>query len=144
MLSGADSAQLSDTEKRNLKGISDAADEVGDVADDLLAFCRTASTNSKVPASGWPRCSASLSATAARLVRGRGRPRCYTLFCSQPAVVMTSSRESFSGCRIAGFDGMTALRLARERLPEIPVMVISGVLSEDEAANCLDWIREQQ
>jgi len=65
MRSSAVSAQLPNTGKRYLKGISDAADEVGELTDDLLASVRTSSANSMESASGWPRCSTSLSATAA-------------------------------------------------------------------------------
>lgn len=36
-----------------------------------------------------------------------------------------------------GFDGMTALRIARERIPEIPFIIVTGTLNEDTAVECL-------
>jgi PAS domain S-box-containing protein len=38
---------------------------------------------------------------------------------------------------IPGYDGMTALRFARRERPDIPIIVISGTLSEEEAVACL-------
>ncbi len=38
---------------------------------------------------------------------------------------------------VPGIDGPTALRLCRERRPEWPVIIISGQLGEDAAAQCL-------
>lgn len=38
---------------------------------------------------------------------------------------------------VPGYDGMEALRHAREALPDVPVIVISGVLDEEHAVECL-------
>src|SRR5580658_8025789 len=38
---------------------------------------------------------------------------------------------------IPGYDGVSALRAARSRYPLVPVIMISGGLSEYEAAECL-------
>jgi PAS domain S-box-containing protein len=37
------------------------------------------------------------------------------------------------------YDGLSALRLVRERYPETPVILISGSLGEDEAVKCLQY-----
>jgi two-component system, cell cycle sensor histidine kinase and response regulator CckA len=36
-----------------------------------------------------------------------------------------------------GFDGMTALRLALERVPEVPFVLLAGLLGEDTAVDCM-------
>ncbi|OFW47415.1 MAG: hypothetical protein A3J29_22490 [Acidobacteria bacterium RIFCSPLOWO2_12_FULL_67_14b] len=39
---------------------------------------------------------------------------------------------------LPGFNGLAALRLARERQPDVPVIIITGVLTDEEAAKCLE------
>lgn len=36
-----------------------------------------------------------------------------------------------------GFDGLAALRLSRERIPEVPFIVVTGTLNEDTAVECM-------
>ncbi len=38
---------------------------------------------------------------------------------------------------LRGYDGISAVRLAREMLPATPVIVVSGTVSEDDAVKCL-------
>ena len=38
---------------------------------------------------------------------------------------------------LAGYDGLSALRAARERQPDAPVIIVSGTIGEDEAVKCL-------
>ncbi|MDZ4288597.1 MAG: response regulator, partial [Prosthecobacter sp.] len=38
---------------------------------------------------------------------------------------------------LPGYDGLAALKLAREKQPHTPVIVISGSIGEDEAVKCL-------
>ncbi len=38
---------------------------------------------------------------------------------------------------LPGYDGLSALKLAREKQPETPVMLVSGSLGEEEAVKCL-------
>lgn len=38
---------------------------------------------------------------------------------------------------LAGFDGLSALRLAREKHPETPVIIVSGAIDSEEAVACL-------
>ncbi|MCC7413793.1 MAG: PAS domain S-box protein [Gammaproteobacteria bacterium] len=40
-------------------------------------------------------------------------------------------------CVLPGFDGRTALTLARARLPDVPVIMISGALEEESIVDCL-------
>lgn len=40
---------------------------------------------------------------------------------------------------LPGFDGISALRIVREKQPVIPVMLISGSLNEEEAVKCLQY-----
>jgi CheY-like chemotaxis protein len=50
-------------------------------------------------------------------------------------------RESFdliiTDSKVPGYDGMVALRRAREQQPDTPVILISGSVSEEEAAKSL-------
>jgi PAS domain S-box-containing protein len=65
-------------------------------------------------------------------------------------IVQVKSREEYAAAlsggpfdliltdyNLRGYDGLSALRLARERQPDAPVIVISGSLGEEEAVNCL-------
>jgi PAS domain S-box-containing protein len=36
-----------------------------------------------------------------------------------------------------GFDGLAALRMAREKIPEVPFIVVTGTLNEDTAVECM-------
>ena len=36
-----------------------------------------------------------------------------------------------------GFDGLTALKIAREKLPDIPFIIVTGTLNEDIAVECM-------
>lgn len=36
-----------------------------------------------------------------------------------------------------GFDGLAALKLAREKIPEVPFIVVTGTLNEDTAVECM-------
>lgn len=50
---------------------------------------------------------------------------------------------------LPGFDGLSALKLIRERLPDTPVIVVSGSIDEEEAVKCLhlgatDYILKQR
>jgi PAS domain S-box-containing protein len=36
-----------------------------------------------------------------------------------------------------GFDGLTALKIAREKMPEIPFIIVTGTLNEDIAVECM-------
>ncbi len=51
------------------------------------------------------------------------------------------ARESFDlilcDYNLAGYDGLSALKLAREKQPDTPVMLVSGSLGEEEAVKCL-------
>jgi PAS domain S-box-containing protein len=38
---------------------------------------------------------------------------------------------------LPGFDGLTALALARQRLPDVPVVIVSGVIGEETAVDAL-------
>ncbi|UUZ68907.1 response regulator [Polaromonas sp. P2-4] len=42
-----------------------------------------------------------------------------------------------SDYKLPGYDGLSALRHAREKQPELPVIMMSGGLSEEEAVDCL-------
>ncbi|OGA71714.1 MAG: hypothetical protein A3G81_30065 [Betaproteobacteria bacterium RIFCSPLOWO2_12_FULL_65_14] len=39
--------------------------------------------------------------------------------------------------QVPGYDGMTALRRARQYQPHVPIVVVSGVLTEEEAVQCV-------
>ena len=50
---------------------------------------------------------------------------------------------------LPGFDGLAALKLARERRPEVPVIVVSGAVDPEEAVECMkagaiDYLLEQR
>ena len=54
-----------------------------------------------------------------------------------------------SDYKVPGYDGMAALRRVREQQPELPVIMISGGLSEEEAVDCLkagatDYVLKQR
>ncbi|QBQ55491.1 response regulator [Nitrosococcus wardiae] len=53
----------------------------------------------------------------------------------------TVAKESFDlilcDYNFPGYDGFSALKLAREKQPNTPVIIISGVLGEEEAVKCL-------
>ena len=36
-----------------------------------------------------------------------------------------------------GFDGLTALKIAREKMPDIPFIIVTGTLNEDIAVECM-------
>jgi len=40
--------------------------------------------------------------------------------------------------RFASFDGISALAVARERTPDVPFILVSGVMGEERAINPLD------
>jgi len=42
-----------------------------------------------------------------------------------------------SDCRLPGYDGITALKRAQETQPDVPVILISGTVGEEEAVRCL-------
>ncbi|UUZ64169.1 response regulator [Polaromonas sp. P1-6] len=42
-----------------------------------------------------------------------------------------------SDYKLPGYDGLSALKYVRERQPELPVIMMSGGLSEEEAVDCL-------
>jgi putative nucleotidyltransferase with HDIG domain len=42
-----------------------------------------------------------------------------------------------SDYNMPGFDGMAALKLARDRLPETPFIIVTGSVSEDVAVDCM-------
>ena len=65
-------------------------------------------------------------------------------------ITLTDSRESFeaalmqepfdiilSDYTLPGYDGITALKRAQEKQPDVPVILISGTVSEEEAVRCL-------
>src|SRR5437870_8603171 len=60
---------------------------------------------------------------------------------TKDAFEVALSKEPFdlilTDFNLPGYDGLAALKLARERQPGAPVIVISGSLGEDEAVNCL-------
>lgn len=50
---------------------------------------------------------------------------------------------------LPNYDGMLAIRLARKQQPEVPVIIVSGVLGEEEAIECLkagatDYVLKQR
>ncbi|UUZ77178.1 response regulator [Polaromonas sp. P1(28)-13] len=62
-------------------------------------------------------------------------------------------REAFdlvlSDYNLPGYDGLSALRHVREKKPELPVIMISGGLSEEDAVDCLkagatDYVLKQR
>jgi hypothetical protein len=65
-------------------------------------------------------------------------------------IALANSRESFDAAlvresfdlvlcdyNLSGYDGVSALKRAREVQPDAPVIIISGSVGEDEAVNCL-------
>src|SRR4051812_27113763 len=48
----------------------------------------------------------------------------------QPDVIL-------SDYSLPGFDGMTALSLARERAPSIPFLIVTGSVNEETAVGCM-------
>ena len=77
-------------------------------------------------------------------------------------IVWVSGREAFesalqreafdlvlSDYNVPGYDGMAALKLVREKWPEVPVIVISGTPDEEAGVECLkagasDYVRKQR
>ena len=67
----------------------------------------------------------------------------------RPEVVLVDSRDALHAAlserfdlvlcdyNLPGFDGLSALKLIRERQPEVPVIVVSGSIDEEEAVKCL-------
>jgi PAS domain S-box-containing protein len=53
-----------------------------------------------------------------------------TLLEFQPAMII-------SDYYMPGFDGLTALKIAREKMPEVPFIIVTGSLNEDIAVECL-------
>jgi PAS domain S-box-containing protein len=55
----------------------------------------------------------------------------------------------FADYSVPGFDGLEAIRLARERFPDMPVIMVSGVIGEDAAieslkAGATDYVLKQR
>src|ERR1700674_2633322 len=60
---------------------------------------------------------------------------------SQDSFEAALTRESFdliiSDYNLPGYDGITALKHAQETQPDVPVILISGTVGEEEAVRCL-------
>jgi PAS domain S-box-containing protein len=70
-----------------------------------------------------------------------GLPCDVTMANGQDSFEAALARDSFdvilSDYNLPGYDGITALKWAQERHPDIPVIIISGTLGEEEAVKCL-------
>ncbi|HEV7704685.1 MAG TPA: response regulator [Gemmatimonadaceae bacterium] len=55
----------------------------------------------------------------------------------EDALVRTSYEVILCDFNLPDYDGISALGLAREKQPDVPVIVISGSLNEEEAVRCL-------
>src|SRR2546423_2503799 len=69
-------------------------------------------------------------------------PDCHTLVASDQAEFVDALRQGgfdliLGDYRIPGFDGLSALALARQHRPEIPFIFISGTMGEDLAVDAL-------
>src|SRR6266850_2504694 len=69
-------------------------------------------------------------------------PDCHTAVVAQQADFQQALEQAefdliLADYRIPGFDGLSALALARQYCPEIPFIFISGVMGEDVAVEAL-------